>query len=104
VESGVRDGFESVTRAVTDGRYTVDPALTRPDRGQVLRNFVFQVSLAGRDATLLLRPGFVTGEFVELGSTIERTQAEEAHFEQVKAQLAQRVLATPAEDVCELFK
>ena len=104
VESGVRDGFESVTRAVTDGRYTVDPALARPDRGKVLQSFVFQVSLAGRAATLLLRPGFVTGEFVELGSKIERTQAEEAHFEQVKAQLAQRVLATPPEDVCELCK
>src|SRR5271155_6175798 len=27
---GARDGFEAVTRAVTDGRYTVDPALARP--------------------------------------------------------------------------
>jgi hypothetical protein len=104
VESGVRDGFESVTRAVTDGRYSVDPALARPDRGRMLQTFVFQVSLAGRAATLLLRPGFITAEYVELGNKDERTQAEEAHFDQMKALVAQRALATPAEDLCELFK
>jgi hypothetical protein len=104
VESGVRDGFESVTRAVTDGRYAVDSALTRPDRGRLMQSFVFQVSLAGRTATLLLRPGFITAEYVEFGSKVERTQAEEAHFDQIKAVLAQRALTTPAEDVCELFK
>ena len=104
VESGVRDGFESVTRAVTDGRYSVDPALVRPDRGRLLQTFVFQFSLSGRAATLLLRPGFITAEYVELGSKDERTQAEEAHFDQIKALVAQRALATPAEDVCELFK
>ena len=104
VESGVRDGFESVTRAVTDGRYTVDAALRRPDRGRLLQSFVFQVSLAGRTATLLLRPGFITAEYIELSSRDERTQSDEAHFDQVKALLAQRALATPAEDFCELFK
>ena len=102
VEQGARDGFESVTRAVTDGRYTVDLGLARPDRGKLLQNFVFQVSLAGRAATLLLRPGFVTAEFIELMSKVERPQAEESHFDRVKTELAQRLLATPAEDVYEL--
>jgi hypothetical protein len=99
---GARDGFEAVTRAVTDGRYTVDLALARPDRGKLLQSFVFQVSLAGRAATLLLRPGFITAEFIDLADRAERTQAEESHFDQVKAQLAQRMLAAAAEDVCEL--
>src|ERR1700758_3072518 len=45
---GARDGFEAVTRAVTDGRYTVDPALARPGRGRLLQSFVFQISIAGR--------------------------------------------------------
>ena len=102
VELGVRDGFESVTRAVTDGRYTVDPALTRPDRGKLLQSFVFQFLLAGRAATLLLRPGFITAEFIDLADCAERTQTQESHFDQVKAQLAQRVLATTAEDVYEI--
>ena len=104
MELGARDGFESVTRAVTDGRYTVDLGLARPDRGKLLQSFVFQVSLAGRAATLLLRPGFVTAEFIELASKVERSQAEESHFDQVKTELAQRLLATPAEDVYELFR
>ena len=99
---GARDGFEAVTRAVTDGRYTVDLALTRRDRGKLLRSFVFQVSLAGRSATLLLRPGFVTAEFIDLAGRAERTQADESRLDQVKAELAQRLLATPAEDVYEL--
>ena len=37
---GARDAFELVTRAVTDGRYRVDEALERPDRGRVLERFV----------------------------------------------------------------
>src|SRR5580693_9882736 len=63
---GARDGFEAVTRSFTDGRYAIDPALARPDRGRPLQNYVFQVTIAGRTATLVLRPGFITAEFVEL--------------------------------------
>ena len=33
---GARDGFEAVTRAVSDGRYTVDRSLLRSDRGRLL--------------------------------------------------------------------
>ena len=99
---GARDGFEAVTRAVTDGRYIVDSALARPDRGRLLQSFVFQISIAGRTATLLLRPGFVTAEFIGLASKSDRSQAEEAHLDELKAQLAQRVLATSAEDVYDV--
>jgi hypothetical protein len=99
---GARDGFEAVTRAFTDGRYTVVPALARPDRGRLLQSFVFQVIIAGRAATLLLRKGFVTAEFIDLAGKPDRDQAEETHLDQLKAQLAQRLLATPAEEVYEL--
>jgi hypothetical protein len=99
---GARDGFEAVTRAVTDGRYTVDLALTRPARGRLLQSFVFQVSITGRAATLLLRPGFVTAEFIDLAGKSDRTQTEEGYLDELKAQLAQRLLAAPAEDVYDL--
>jgi hypothetical protein len=99
---GARDGFEAVTRAVTDGRYTVDPALARPDRGRLVQSFVFQVVIGGRTATLMLRPGFVTAEFFELAGKTERDHAEEAQLDQLKSQLAQRILEAPAEDVYEL--
>jgi hypothetical protein len=99
---GARDGFEAVTRAVTDGRYTVDLALARPERGRLLRNFVFQLSIAGRAATLLLRPGFVTAEFIDLAGKSDRDLTEETHLDQLKAQLADRILAAPAEDVYDI--
>jgi hypothetical protein len=100
---GARDGFEAVTRAVTDGRYSVDAALARPDRGRLLQSFVFQLTLAGRAATLVLRDGFVTDEFIDLAGEADRDQAEEAKLDQLKLQLAEQLLATTAEDVCELI-
>jgi hypothetical protein len=99
---GARDGFEAVTRAVTDGRYTVDLALMRRDRGRLLQNFVFQISIAGRSATLLLRPGFVTTEFIDLAGKSDRSQTEELKLDQLKAHLAQRIMASPAEHVYDL--
>ena len=56
---GARDGFELVTRAVTDGRYTVDPALARPERGTTLERFVFRLGYRDRAVTLAVREGFV---------------------------------------------
>ncbi len=99
---GARDGFEAVTRAVTDGRYTVDLALARPGRGRLLQNFVFQIFIAGRTATLVLRPGFVTGDFIKLAGKSDRSRAEDANLDQLKSELARRVLAAPAEDVYDI--
>jgi hypothetical protein len=99
---GARDGFEAVTRAVTEGRYTVDRTLLRADRGRLLEDFVFEVGLGGSPVTLLLRDGFVTEEFIDLARTEARTEAQERRLDELKAQLAQRVMATPAADVYEL--
>src|SRR5579884_3197018 len=38
---GGRDGFELVTRAVTEGRYTVTADLERPELGMASEQFVF---------------------------------------------------------------
>jgi hypothetical protein len=101
---GARDGFEAVTRAVTDGRYTVDRTLLRADRGRLLEDFVFEVGVGVGEAsvTLLLRDGFVTEEFIDLARAQDRTDADELRLDRLKAQLAQRVMATPAADVYEL--
>src|ERR1700755_701855 len=99
---GARDGFEAVTRAVTDGRYTVDLALARPDRGRLLQSFVFHVAIAGRTATLLLREGFVTAGFINLAANPARGQGEGARRNQLKADLAQQIRGAPAEDVYDL--
>jgi hypothetical protein len=99
---GARDGFEAVTRAVTDGRYTVDRSLVRPDRGRRLEDFVFTVDYGDRAVTLLLRAGFVTDEFIDLARTDGRTDAQEARLVELKAALAQRIMATPATELFDI--
>jgi hypothetical protein len=99
---GARDGFEVVTRGVTEGRYTVDRSLLRSDRGRLLEDFVFEVTVAGRTATFILRDGFVTEEFIALARTEKRTAQQDARLGELKAELAQRILATPAADVFDV--
>ena len=99
---GARDGFEAVTRAVSDGRYVVDRTLVRADRGRLLEDFVFVVEVGARAATLLLRDGFVTDEFIDLARAEQRTEAQEQRLDELKAQLAQRMMAAPADEVYDL--
>jgi hypothetical protein len=99
---GARDGFEAVTRGVSEGRYVVDRTLVRTDRGRLLEDFVFEVTLGDRTATLLLRDGFVTDEFIDLARTEGRTAEQEHRLDDLKAALAQRVMAAAAADVYDL--
>ena len=96
---GARDGFEAVTRGVTDGRYTVDRSLVRSDRGRLLEDFVFEVSVGHRSATLLLRDGFVADEFIDMARTKNRTAEQEHRLDELKAALAQQVMAASAAGV-----
>jgi len=99
---GARDGFEVVTRGVTEGRYLVDRSLLRSDRGRLLEDFVFEVTVAGRTATFLLRDGFVTDESTDLARTEKRTAQQDAQLGELKAELAQRILAPPAAEVFDV--
>ena len=99
---GARDGFEAVTRAVTDGRYVVDRTLVRADLGRLREDFVFMVEVGGRTATLLLRDGFVTDKFIDLARTENRTDAQDRRLDALKAQLAQQVIASPSDDVFDV--
>jgi hypothetical protein len=99
---GARDAFECVTRAVTEGRYVVDPHLARPARGRALERFVFELAHPKTTATLLLRDGFVDDEFVDLAGMPSRSAAQEARLDVLKCDLAARVMAKPAADVLEV--
>jgi hypothetical protein len=99
-EPGSRDCFE----AVIDGRYIIDPTLAQLTRGRPLQGFVYQVSVNGRTATLLMCPGFITAEFFEFAGKAERDHAEEGRPDEMKTRLAQRILAVSAEDVYELVQ
>jgi hypothetical protein len=99
---GARDCFEAVTRAVTGGRYVVDRSLLRPDRGRLLEDFVFEVSIGNRTTTLLLREGFVTDEFIDLARAQDRTPDGERRFGDLKAELARRIMEAPADAVHDI--
>jgi hypothetical protein len=96
---GARDGFELVTRAMTDGRYTVDPALARPERGTTLERFVFRLGYRERAVTLAVREGFVPDDLIALARRPARTPAEETQLTALKRRMARDVMAAPAADV-----
>ena len=99
---GARDGFEAVTRAVTEGRFTVDRSLVRPDLGRLREDFVFAVDIDGNSVSLALRDGFVTDEFIDLARAQHRTSDQESRLDDLKAQIANHILATPAADVYDV--
>jgi hypothetical protein len=96
---GARDAFEMVMRAVTEGRYTVDPALARPERGRTLERFVFRLTYRGRSVTLAVRAGFVPEELIDLARRDRRSADEERRLDAVKRETAALVMAAAAEDV-----
>jgi hypothetical protein len=99
---GARDGFELVTRAVSEERFILDPALRRPAYGRARERFVFRVGCGEGSVTLTLRPGFVTEEFIDLTRREMRTAAEDSRLTAMKAYMAARVMAAAAGDVYEV--
>jgi len=98
---GARDAFELVTRAVTDGRYAVDAALARPQRGWTRERFVFRLGYRDRTTVLGVREGFVTEEFLTLARTARPSAEQTARLDALKREMAERVMASPAEAVYE---
>lgn len=99
---GGRDAVELVLRAVTDGRYVVDPELAEPERGPVLARYVWEFTYRGRTVRLHLRDeGLVTEEFIALGARTDRTPEDDARLEVLKAEMAQRLLSRPVGQVYE---
>ncbi|MEO8690605.1 MAG: hypothetical protein ABI611_20600 [Solirubrobacteraceae bacterium] len=98
---GARDGFELVTRAVTEGRYTVDPALARPERGRTLERFVFRLAYRERVVTLVAREGSVPDELIELARMQNRSAEQDGRLEAVKREMAAHVMASAAAELYE---
>jgi hypothetical protein len=96
---GARDGFELVTRAVTEGRYTLDPALARPERGRTLERFVFELTYRERAVTLVAREGSVPDELIALVRTDAPTDAQRARLVELKQAMAEHVMASSAADI-----
>jgi hypothetical protein len=73
--------------------------LARPERGRTLEAFVFRLGYRDRTATLAVREGFVTDEFIDLARTEHRDAAQERRLDALKREMADRVLAHPASEV-----
>jgi hypothetical protein len=99
---GARDGFEMATRAVTENRYVVDPALRRSDRGPALERFVFRLDYRERSVTLVAREGSVTDEFAALAFKQDLSADEAARLDVLKREMADRVMAGAAVDVYDV--
>ena len=99
---GARDGFELVTRAVSEGRYLVEPSLARPERGIAMERFVFELAHRGERVAVAVREGFVTEEFIALARREPRTEAEERELDRLKLEMCRRVMGAPAEAVYEV--
>jgi hypothetical protein len=99
---GARDAFELVTRAVTEDRYVLDPALERPERGRALARFVFRLAYRDRSVTLAVREGYVTDEFIDLARMPDRKRAQEERLTALKQEMAERVMSAPAVEVYDV--
>jgi len=87
---------------VTEGRYTVDSSLARPERGNTLALYVFRVGYRGASATLTVREGFVVDELITLSRKTDRTAEDEARLTVLKQEMADRVMSSPAESVYDV--
>ena len=96
---GARDGFELVTRAVTEGRYTLEAALARPERGRTLERFVFHLAYRERAVTLVARERTVPEELISLVRTEDPTDEQVARLAELKHAMAEHVMASAAADV-----
>lgn len=100
---GFRDAFEMVTRAVTGDRFVLDRALLRPELGRKCEQFVFHVSYRDRSVTLVIRESLVRDDFIELLGTEARTPEQDADFEVLKQDFADRLMAGSAEDAYDVL-
>lgn len=99
---GGRDAFEMVTRSLTENRYVVDAALERPERGETLARYVFELSYRGTTVHLQIREGLVRDEFIALGRKADRSPEDNLRLTHLKQEMADRLLSTPADEVYDV--
>lgn len=97
---GARDAFEMVTRAVTGDRYRLAPEPAGAEAPEAPGgHFYFRLGYGDAAVDLVLRPGLVPEEFLEVACRDDPTPAQAAHAQQLKEEMAARLLSLPAEEV-----
>ncbi|WP_051556212.1 hypothetical protein [Nitratireductor aquibiodomus] len=92
-----------MTRALTDGRLTVDRStggrgVISAPRGP----YVFRFGYRDRTAKATIKPGHVREEFVMLGAKKDKSPGEVARHEALKPEMANRLLPLPAEEIYDV--
>lgn len=100
--AGARDSIEMITRSLTEGRYKVDAAMAKPERG-FLAPYVFKFTYRGKTTTLQVKEGLVREEFRQLvAKGKDRTAQEEERIIQLRQEMADRLMALQPEQVYEV--
>ena len=97
---GARDAFEMVTRAVTEDRYGLasEPAGAEAPEAPG-GHFFFRLGYRDSVVDLVLRDGLVPADFLEVACRENPTPAEAARAQQLKEEMAERLLSLPADEV-----
>ena len=97
---GARDAFEMVTRAVTGDRYRL---CSEPVGAEVPEapggHFFFRLGYREAVVDLVLLAGLVPDDFLEVACRENPTPAEAARAQQLKEEMAARLLSLPADEV-----
>lgn len=97
---GARDAFEMVTRAVTGDRYGLAPEAAAAQAPEAPGgHFFFRLGYRGTVVDLVLRAGLVPEEFLQLACREAPTPAEADRAQQVKEDMAVRLLSLPPDEV-----
>ena len=97
---GARDAFEMVTRAVTGDRYRLAPELAGAHVPEAPGGrFFFRLSYRETVVDLSLRHGLVPDEFLQLACRAAPTPAEADRAQQLKEEMAERLLSLSPDDV-----
>ena len=97
---GARDAFEMVTRAVTGDRYglALEPVAAEAPEAPG-GHFFFRLGYRGTVVALVLRAGHVPEDFLQVACKEAPTPAEDARAQQLKEEMAERLLRLPADEV-----
>ena len=97
---GARDAFEMVTRAVTGDRYRPATEAAPAEAPEAPGGrFFFRLGYRGAAVDLVLRPGLVPEEFLRLACREAPTPAEAVRAQELKEEMAERLLSLPADEV-----
>lgn len=100
---GARDAFEFIARAVSDGRYVVDPGMggdevTESPTGK----YYFRLDYRGKIVEVKLKPEHIRGDYIELSRKPGKSEDEKKDLQVLKQELADRILPLTSDQLYDV--